>query len=260
MLQSNLYALKPIEVEANDTVDLHIAQSHRQAQAVEAQNAAAAAGTSLSWADTMKAGHAAAQLAGDVRQPPLIYSSRTHSQLTQVIRELRRTSYKCDLPSRSYISLPKASPARVPLCSSLAGDSCFVVMNWSSSARSSRTASSHGKLCDHTPQPASKNAVLVMQAPHVHPGLQAADVRAPDRVQAVRVGVQPGLQGPHLQAPVSLVRCSARPPRLLHNGHPQASTEPRAQCRMHVTQVVSSHYVIDAYVCTHIHIYIYSYT
>ena len=38
---------------------------------------------------------AAAQLAGEVRQPPLIYSSRTHSQLTQVIRELRRTSYKC---------------------------------------------------------------------------------------------------------------------------------------------------------------------
>ena len=57
---------------------------------------AAAAGTSLSWADTMKAGMAAAQLAGEVRQPPLIYSSRTHSQLTQVIRELRRTSYKCD--------------------------------------------------------------------------------------------------------------------------------------------------------------------
>ncbi len=66
-------------------------------QAVEAQRIAAASGTSLSWADTMKAGMAAAQLAGDVQQPPLIYSSRTHSQLTQVIRELRRTSYKCDV-------------------------------------------------------------------------------------------------------------------------------------------------------------------
>ena len=64
---------------------------------MEAQRAATAAGTSLSWADTMKAGLAAAQLAGDVQQPPLIYSSRTHSQLTQVIRELRRTSYKCDM-------------------------------------------------------------------------------------------------------------------------------------------------------------------
>jgi len=66
-----------------------------RAQAVEAQRAAAAGGTSLSWADTMKAGMAAAQLSGEIRQPPLIYSSRTHSQLTQVIRELRRTSYKC---------------------------------------------------------------------------------------------------------------------------------------------------------------------
>lgn len=56
----------------------------------------------------MKAGMAAAQLAGDVRQPPLVYSSRTHSQLTQVIRELRRTSYKCDLLPRSCIADPSA--------------------------------------------------------------------------------------------------------------------------------------------------------
>ncbi len=93
------------------------------AQAVEAQRAAAAGGTSLSWADTMKAGMAAAQLSGEVRQPPLIYSSRTHSQLTQVIRELRRTSYKCGL----LLSFACCSPASLsaPLDTSLT-KSCIV--------------------------------------------------------------------------------------------------------------------------------------
>lgn len=65
------------------------------AQAIELKQSAAAAGTSLTWAESLKAGYAEAQLAGDVRQPPLIYSSRTHSQLAQVMRELKRTSYRC---------------------------------------------------------------------------------------------------------------------------------------------------------------------
>lgn len=58
------------------------------------QNAAATGGI-LTWAQSMKAGYAETQLAGDVRHPPLIYSSRTHSQLAQVMRELKRTSYRC---------------------------------------------------------------------------------------------------------------------------------------------------------------------
>ena len=59
------------------------------------KQSAAVAGTNITWAESMKAGYAEAMLAGDVRQPPLIYSSRTHSQLAQVMRELKRTSYRC---------------------------------------------------------------------------------------------------------------------------------------------------------------------
>lgn len=68
----------------------------------------------------MKAGYAEAMLAGDVRQPPLIYSSRTHSQLAQVMRELKRTSYRCGAAILARLLLRMADRLLVPLISDLA--------------------------------------------------------------------------------------------------------------------------------------------
>ena len=81
-------------------------------QAIEVKQSAAAAGTNITWAESMKAGYAEAMLAGDVRQPPLIYSSRTHSQLAQVMRELKRTSYRCGAAILARLLLRMAN--RVP--------------------------------------------------------------------------------------------------------------------------------------------------
>lgn len=64
------------------------------AQAIAKQEAATAAGVQLNWADQLKAAYAEAHAAGEIRVPPVIYSSRTHSQLAQVLRELKRTSYR----------------------------------------------------------------------------------------------------------------------------------------------------------------------
>lgn len=58
--------------------------------------AAAAAGAELTWAEQMKAAQAEAAAVGQGgTPPPIIYSSRTHSQLAQVMRELQQTAYKC---------------------------------------------------------------------------------------------------------------------------------------------------------------------
>ncbi len=46
------------------------------------------------WAERMKEGMAELRAEGGLRQPTIIYSSRTHSQLAQVMRELRNTAYK----------------------------------------------------------------------------------------------------------------------------------------------------------------------
>ena len=48
-----------------------------------------------SWSDKMKAGYAELKAEGTVHAPTIVYSSRTHSQLAQVMKELRNTSYRC---------------------------------------------------------------------------------------------------------------------------------------------------------------------
>ena len=47
-----------------------------------------------SWADKLKEGYAELKAEGTVRLPTIVYSSRTHSQLAQVMKELRNTSYR----------------------------------------------------------------------------------------------------------------------------------------------------------------------
>lgn len=47
-----------------------------------------------SWSDKMKAGFAELKAEGTINAPTIVYSSRTHSQLAQVMKELRNTSYR----------------------------------------------------------------------------------------------------------------------------------------------------------------------
>lgn len=48
-----------------------------------------------SWSDKLKEGYAELKAEGTVAGPTIVYSSRTHSQLAQVMKELRNTSYRC---------------------------------------------------------------------------------------------------------------------------------------------------------------------
>ncbi|KAL0026549.1 hypothetical protein WJX77_006250 [Trebouxia sp. C0004] len=47
-----------------------------------------------SWSDKLKEGYAELKAEGTVGVPTIVYSSRTHSQLAQVMKELRNTSYR----------------------------------------------------------------------------------------------------------------------------------------------------------------------
>ncbi len=47
-----------------------------------------------SWADKLKEGYGELKVEGIVAVPTIVYSSRTHSQLAQVMKELRNTSYR----------------------------------------------------------------------------------------------------------------------------------------------------------------------
>lgn len=46
------------------------------------------------WAEKLKEGYAELKADGVVSLPTIVYSSRTHSQLAQVMKELRNTSYR----------------------------------------------------------------------------------------------------------------------------------------------------------------------
>lgn len=46
------------------------------------------------WAESLKEGYAELRANEPVKVPCIIYSSRTHSQLAQVMKELKSTSYK----------------------------------------------------------------------------------------------------------------------------------------------------------------------
>lgn len=60
----------------------------------EGEAGAVGDGQCKGWAERMKEGMAELRAEGGLRQPTIIYSSRTHSQLAQVMRELRNTAYK----------------------------------------------------------------------------------------------------------------------------------------------------------------------
>lgn len=46
------------------------------------------------WAEKLKEGYAELKTEGVVSLPTIVYSSRTHSQLAQVMKELRNTTYR----------------------------------------------------------------------------------------------------------------------------------------------------------------------
>ena len=76
-------------------------------QAASASNVAPSSKTTRevqSWADKLKEGYADLKAQGVVALPTIVYSSRTHSQLAQVMKELRNTSYRlatCSHPQKA---------------------------------------------------------------------------------------------------------------------------------------------------------------
>ncbi|DBB06555.1 TPA: Regulator of telomere elongation helicase 1 [Trebouxia sp. C0004] len=59
-----------------------------------------------SWSDKLKEGYAELKAEGTVGVPTIVYSSRTHSQLAQVMKELRNTSYRGNEVDRFSSSHP----------------------------------------------------------------------------------------------------------------------------------------------------------
>ncbi|KAK9810499.1 hypothetical protein WJX72_011819 [[Myrmecia] bisecta] len=79
------------------------------------------------WAQSMKEGYAAVKAADPAFLPSIIYSSRTHSQLAQVMRELKGSGYKpktCVLGSRQQMCL---HPTVSALSGAAANQACRAV-------------------------------------------------------------------------------------------------------------------------------------
>ncbi|KAA6423773.1 MAG: regulator of telomere elongation helicase 1-like [Trebouxia sp. A1-2] len=70
-----------------------------------------------SWSDKLKEGYAELKAEGTVAGPTIVYSSRTHSQLAQVMKELRNTSYR----PRSTVLGSRNQMCLHPTVSTLAG-------------------------------------------------------------------------------------------------------------------------------------------
>jgi len=119
-----------------------------------------------SWSDKLKEGYAELKAEGTVRVPTIVYSSRTHSQLAQVMKELRNTSYRC-------IAL---------FISAVSGSHCLGCF-----------------------MPAQSLTSGALQAPQYCPWLKKPDVLAPHCVHYGWCCCQPSMQIPHADQVLQMV-------------------------------------------------------
>ncbi len=119
-----------------------------------------------SWSDKLKEGYAELKAEGTVRVPTIVYSSRTHSQLAQVMKELRNTSYRC----------------MALVFSAVIGSHCLGCFT-----------------------PAQSLTSGALQAPQYCSWLKKPDVLAPHRVHSGWCCCQPSMQIPHADQILQMV-------------------------------------------------------
>ncbi|KAL3154274.1 hypothetical protein ABBQ32_013765 [Trebouxia sp. C0010 RCD-2024] len=99
-----IYTLRGIEVEfPYDAYACQLDYMDRVIQALQEAPSRSAVNVAQSspigqqvqtWAEKIKEGYAELKAEGVFSLPTIVYSSRTHSQLAQVMKELRNTSYR----------------------------------------------------------------------------------------------------------------------------------------------------------------------